>query len=134
MEPREIVAEYFRAISENRFTDAAAYFEPDMQLWLLGEGSWKLGGLHGRAGVRAIHALVRDRFPEGLKITLHKLIADGEDVVAEIESHGCRRDGRIYNNRYAQTFLVRGGKIVTRREYLDTIHADDLLCGPMDLP
>jgi ketosteroid isomerase-like protein len=131
MEARRIVEEYFQAITENRFADAATYFEPDMQLWLLGEGSWKLGGLHHRDGVRAIHALVRERFPEGLKITLHNIIADGENVVAEIESHGIRSDGRIYNNRYAQIFVVRDGKIAARREYLDTIHADDLLCGPM---
>jgi ketosteroid isomerase-like protein len=132
MEARRVVEAYFKAITENRFADAAAYFEPDMQLWLLGEGSWALGGLHDRDGVRAIHALVRERFPDGLKITLHGLIADGAHVVAEIESHGVRSDGRIYNNRYAQIFVVRDGKIAARREYLDTIHANDLLCGRLD--
>jgi ketosteroid isomerase-like protein len=131
MEGRLVVEAYFKAISERRFADAAAFFAPDVILWLAGEGSWPLGGLHDRQGILSIHALVQDRFPGGLKIILHRIIAEGEDVVAEIETLGTRRDGQIYNNHYAQMFVVRAGKIVSRREYLDTIHARDLLLGPI---
>ena len=132
MEPRKVVEAYFQAVNENRLTDAAAYLAPDIQYWLVGEGSWKLGGSHDRDFILGIHALMRDRFPAGVTVTLHRVIVEGEDVVAEVETHGTRRDGRLYNNRYAQLFVVRDGKIIGRREYMDTIHANDLFCGPLD--
>ncbi len=131
MTPRETVKSYFGAITESRFADAAAFLAPDVTMWILGEGSWKLGGSHDRDGVQAIHRLVKDRFPDGLKVILHGIYGEGSEIAVECETMGTRIDGRRYNNHYVQIFIVTNGKITARREYLDTIHADELLCGPI---
>jgi ketosteroid isomerase-like protein len=128
---RQTVENYFGAITDSRFADAAAYLSPDVTMWILGEGSWGLGGQHDRDGVIAIHKLVKERFPEGLKVILHGIYGDGPEIAVACETIGTRIDGRRYNNQYVQIFTVAGGKIVARREYLDTIHANDLLCGPL---
>jgi len=129
--PRQTVEAYFNAITESRFADAAAFLAPEVSLWIVGEGSWPLGGLHDRQGVLAIHRIVRERFPDGLKVILHGVMGEGAEIAVECESIGTRADGREYNNRYVQIFTVTDGKITARREYLDTIHARDLLCGSM---
>lgn len=129
MTPRQTVEAYFKAITESRFADAAAFLAPEVSLWIVGDGSWPLGGLHDRDGVLAIHRIVRERFPGGLKVILHGIIGEGAEIAVECESIGTRSDGRVYNNRYVQIFVVTDGKITARREYLDTIHARDLLCG-----
>src|SRR5438045_756800 len=36
----------------------------------------------------------------GLKITVHKSIAEGDDVALEAESYGVASNGRVYNNTY----------------------------------
>jgi ketosteroid isomerase-like protein len=76
MTPRETVESYFGAITESRFADAAAYLAPDVTMWILGDRSWKLGGRHDREAVMAIHKLVKERFPEGLKVILHGIYGD----------------------------------------------------------
>lgn len=129
---REVVEGYYADISAGRFAEAAARFADDATLWVCGEGNWPLGGLHDRAGNVRIFKIVKDRFPGGLKAEVKALTIDGERAAVEVETYGVRRDGRIYNNRYHYVIIVRDGKIRSRKEYLDTLHANDLLCGPIE--
>ena len=43
--------------------------------------------------------------PEGIELIIHRLIAEGEWAVAEVESRGYLSDGRLYNMPY--TFWLR---------------------------
>ena len=131
-DPREIVEAYYEDISAGRYTEAAARFAPDATLWICGEGTWPLGGTHDQEGNKRIYAIVRDRFPAGLRVEVKAMTVEGERVAVQVESHGTRRDGRLYHNFYHYLVIVRDGLIRSRQEYLDTIHANDLLCGKMD--
>ena len=129
--PRELVEGYYADVAAGRFREAEARVADDATLWVCGEGSWPLGGTHDRQSVKRIYALVRERFPDGLRLELTGITVEGERVAVEAEGYGCRRDGRVYSNRYHYLIIVRDGKIQSRREYIDTIHANDLLCGPL---
>ena len=129
--PGDIVRAYYADISAGRFTEAAARLSPDATTWILGEGHWPLGGNHDLASLRKIHAMVEERFPEGLQVVIKDLTVEGERVAVEAETLGTRADGKVYNNRYHYLVIVRDGMICERREYLDTIHANELLCEPL---
>ena len=129
--PEELVRAYYADISAGRFEEAAARLFPDASTWILGEGHWPLGGYHDLTSLRKIHALVQERFPDGLKVMIKALTVQGERVAVEAETLGIRVDGKIYNNRYHYLVVVRDGLICERREYLDTIHANEMLCGPL---
>ncbi len=58
-----------------------------------------------------------------MTLTIHDIIADGEKVAAEVESHGLLKDGKVYNNLYHFKFVLRDGKIAEVKEYNDTKHA-----------
>jgi ketosteroid isomerase-like protein len=129
---KAIVLGYFEDISAARYDAARARIAEDATWWVVGEGRWPIGGTYDKDSMRALTDMVRDRFPAGLKLTVHGAVAEGDRVFVEAESHGTRRDGRAYNNSYIFIFTVRDGLIRHRREYCDMFHANDLLCGPMD--
>ena len=129
--PEELVRAYYADISAGRFAEAAARLAPAATTWILGEGHWPLGGYHDLSSLRKIHALVQERFPDGLKVVIKALTVQGERVAVEAETLGTRVDGKIYNNQYHYLVIVRNGLIRERREYLDTIHANEMLCGPL---
>ncbi|MDG1386879.1 MAG: nuclear transport factor 2 family protein [Halioglobus sp.] len=129
--PEEVVRAYYADISQGRFDEAAARLSPDSTLWILGEGHWPLGGHHDLSSLRKIHATVAERFPDGLKVTVKGMTVEGERVAVEAQSLGTRIDGKIYHNSYHYLIIVRDGLIRERREYLDTIHAREMLCDPL---
>ena len=129
--PEEVVRAYYSDVSGGRFDQAAARLSPDSTLWILGEGHWPLGGRHDLSSLKKIHATVAERFPGGLKVTVKGLTVEGERVAVEAQSLGTRTDGKIYHNSYHYLIIVRDGLIRERREYLDTIHANEMLCGPL---
>ena len=131
LSPEEVVRAYYADISQGRFAEAAQRLSPDCTLWILGEGHWPLGGRHDLSSLKKIHATVAERFPEGLKLTIKELTVEGERVAVEAESLGARVDGKIYHNSYYYLIIVRDGLICERREYLDTIHAREMLCDPV---
>ena len=69
-------------------------------------------------------------FPNGLKMTIKGMTAEGDRVAVEAESYGETADGNVYNNEYHWLFEVRDGKIQAAREYMCTAHAVEVF-GPL---
>jgi uncharacterized protein len=61
----------------------------------------------------------------GTRVTIELVgaIADGDQVAAEWTSRATSRTGNPYHNRNVGIFTVRDGKIISVREYTDTLHA-----------
>ena len=57
--------------------------------------------------------------------------ADGlaRRVAIEAESYGRHKSGRVYSNQYHFLMRLRDGKVTEWKEYMDTMHANDVLCG-----
>jgi ketosteroid isomerase-like protein len=56
-------------------------------------------------------------------MTVKGMVAEGDRVAVEAESHGELANGRVYRQSYHFLFEFRGGRISAVREYLDTQHA-----------
>ena len=76
--PEAVVRAYYADISAGRFANAIARLAPDATTWILGEGHWPLGGYHDLASLGEIHAMVAERFPEGLMLTIDAMTVEGE--------------------------------------------------------
>ncbi|KXS10495.1 hypothetical protein M427DRAFT_62017 [Gonapodya prolifera JEL478] len=61
------------------------------------------------------------RFKE-FRMTPLDYTCEGDKVHVEAESLGVTHDGRVYNQEHDFIFVVRHGKIVTIREYVDSHH------------
>jgi uncharacterized protein len=55
------------------------------------------------------------------------LVAEGPDVVLEWRFHARTAKGAEYNNRYCNFFVVRDGRIVEVREYVDSAYVERVL-------
>ena len=72
---------------------------------------------------------ILDVFPDGLTMTIHNIIAEGDSVAVEAESMGTNTAGQIYNNKYHFLFRFKGDKVLEVKEYLDTEHVTEVLRG-----
>ncbi len=63
--------------------------------------------------------------PGSVRLEITGMIAEGERVVLEWTSRARTRGGRPYANDCIGVFTIRGGKIRSVREYMDTLYAHD---------
>ncbi len=57
---------------------------------------------------------------EGIRTTVHRLIAEGDYVVAQTSGRAETTGGRPYNNSYCWVIRISDGKIAEVNEYMDT--------------
>ena len=93
-------------------------------------GTMPISGTYDKAQFTKLLSGVLDTCTGPIKITPREFTAEGDRVAVEAESYTQTRNGRTYNNLYHFVFRVREGKIACVKEYLDTMHANAVLCTP----
>ncbi|UCM90430.1 nuclear transport factor 2 family protein [Streptomyces marincola] len=58
--------------------------------------------------------------PNGLRMTVTGVTAEGDRVAVEAESSGTLGNGKTFGQVYHFLFEIRDGKVMVAREYLDT--------------
>ena len=82
------------------------------------------GSTSGRdAVIDEFLAPVRGMFEPGdPKVTVKRMISNGDEVAAETEAIGTLANGNHYHNRYAWIIDIRDGQVCHLREYMDTAY------------
>ncbi len=122
-----IVLGLFENLSAGKI-DAVLDAMADTATWWVA-GNFELSGTKTKAEFGELLKGVTSAMPNGLKITPKVVIAEGDRVSVEAESYGEMANGKVYNNQYHFMIEVRDGKVQAVREYLDTIHAKEILVG-----
>jgi uncharacterized protein len=128
---KQIASELFARISSGRIADALALMTDDAT-WRIG-GTPELSrsaGLYDKARLGRLFERMLGQLEDGLKMTVVRLVGEGDRVAAEVESSGDLRNGRRYRQQYHFAIDFRGDHIVAIREYLDTQHAFDVWIRP----
>lgn len=123
---KEIVRGFMKHLSAGDMKTAVGLMADGATWWVA--GSFPLSGTKSKAEFAALLEQVGDAMPEGIRLTPKAFTAEGDRVAVEAESFGRHSNGKTYQNQYHFLFEVRGGKIQAVREYLDTMHANDVLC------
>ena len=58
--------------------------------------------------------------------------AEGNNVVVHLNNYAVRIDGKVYDNEIVVLMKLDGGLIIEEREFLDTIHVNELFCGDLE--
>jgi hypothetical protein len=124
---KALARSFLEAVSRADTDAIVAAYAPDGICWTA--GTMPISGSFGVEQIAAASLGVLGAFPKGLAFTLHALTAEGDRVAIEAESRGEHVSGKLYNNKYHFLMRVRDGKIAEWREYMDTMHANDVLCG-----
>jgi ketosteroid isomerase-like protein len=119
-ENQKIVQQWFDHIAAGDAEAAFALFSPDVVYDL--KGTTPVSGVY-----RGLDQIVNDFFTPwrkqidgSLVVTIEELIGEGERVVALGRGAAKTIFGLPYDNDYAFVFTVRGGRITSVEEYLDT--------------
>lgn len=120
---KAVVSDFFVRFSAGDIAGAMDSLAPDATWRLPGRpGKVPVAGEHGKQQIAGAFGQLASGLKNGLKMTVTDLVAEGDKVVAEVESFGELRNGRIYNQQHQFRMTVRDGKIHAVREYLDTQH------------
>ena len=57
---------------------------------------------------------------QGISTTIHRLVGEGDYVVAQTSGHAETLDGQPYNNTYVWIIRLRDGKFAEVTEFMDT--------------
>jgi uncharacterized protein len=123
---KDVVREFMKRFSAGDTKGALALMADNSTWWVA--GSFPLSGTKSKAEFAALLEQVGDAMPEGIRLTPKAFTAEGDRVAVETESFARHKNGKTYQNQYHFLFEVRDGKIQAVREYLDTMHANDVLC------
>jgi uncharacterized protein len=125
---KEIALSFFDNVSGGKVEAALALLADSATWWVAGKpDKFVQAGIKTKAQLAELLNGLAAAMPKGLHVTPTGLTAEGDRVAVEAESYGETASGRIYNNQYHFLFEVRGGKIQAVREYLDTMHAKEVL-------
>jgi ketosteroid isomerase-like protein len=124
---KAIAVSMLENMSNLRLDAAAEALSEDARWWVLGGGSFGKNGF--RKGLRSMAAAL----PNGLRLKISRVIAEGDYVIVEAEGNAPASNGKTYNNHYVWIMTIRGGKIVEGREYIDTLHLIETF-GPIFRP
>jgi uncharacterized protein len=127
---KKLVAEFFAHFKRKEVKEVLDKLAPDATWWIGGKKElFPLAGTKSKAEIGEILMSLVPSSKDGLSITPHGMVAEGDKVAVEAESFGVLGNGRTYNNFYHFLITVRDGKIASVKEYLDTMHTADVLKG-----
>ncbi len=92
-------------------------------------GNFALSGTKTKAQFTELIGSLGPKIDGALRVTPKGVTAEGDRVAVEAESYAKMKNGKTYQNQYHFLFVVRDGKIQQVKEYLDTTHANDVLCS-----
>jgi len=126
-ENKQIARDFFAALNRADSAAIAQMYADDAVLWTA--GSLPFSGTFNKTQAVQRTRAVLSAFPEGLTLTIKGLTAEDERVAIEAESHGRHVSGKLYNNQYHFLMIIRDGKVAAFKEYMDTMHAKEVLAG-----
>lgn len=127
-EAEQVLRAYLAALTGGDVTAIAESFAQDAR-WSV-HGTLPLAGTRdGRAAIMKFLLGAGNLYRPGTQhFTFGDIIVQGERVVLEWRVRGiASATGLPYDNEYCGVFTVRHGRIVEVREYLDSLHAAQVL-------
>jgi ketosteroid isomerase-like protein len=125
---KQVVRKFFEDFSANRMQAVFDAMTDDATWWV--GGSFPLSGKYTKQQFQGLLANVVETLPGGIQIATGSMVAEGDKVAVEATSRAENvKNGKSYRNQYHFAIDLKNGKIHAVREYLDTQHANDVLCS-----
>ncbi len=123
---KQIVSNFFKAVDAGRRDEAFGVFSEDLRFDLVAPPP--VGGVRNMAEFGRFYAeVMAPAMAAPLRVKLIGMTAEGDRVAAETVSECVNTKGVPYRNRYHTLFVIRDGKIVEMKEYLDSAHLQQFL-------
>ena len=128
---KQIVKRLFAELAAGSLDGFFACLTPDASWQIIGKpDKFALAGKRTMTEMRELLSGVSGTLETPLVVTPVAFTCEGDRVAVEATSHADLKNGRAYRNEYHFLFEFRDGKIARAKEYLDTLHAKEILVEP----
>ena len=129
-ENKKIVAKFWDAFSTGNYDTALALLSDDGFTWLVSGDpkQFPLAGVKNKQEFATLLSNVTSATVGGIQVKPYAWTAEGDRVAMEAESYAKMLNGKTYLNKYHFLHIVKNGKLQAVKEYLDTMHANEVLC------
>jgi uncharacterized protein len=124
---KRIVLGFFENLNAGNAAAALDALGDSATWWI--QGNFPLSGTKTKAQFVELLGELGAAIDGALSLRVKGVTAEGDRVAVEAESFAKMKNGKTYQNRYHFLCEVRDGKILAVREYLDTMHANEVLCS-----
>jgi uncharacterized protein len=124
---KHIMQRFFEAMNRGDVAAIVEAYAPDGSVETMGRTL--ISGVFDRTQIAVAAGRVYDVFPAGIRFEIHAMTAEGDRIAIEAESFARHVSGKAYNNKYHFLARLRDGKLVSFKEYCDTEHITDVICG-----
>lgn len=127
-ENTKVALTFFESLSTGNLDQALQLISDNATWWLAGKPEqFALAGTKNKTEFTEMLSLIESGMPNGIRLTITGVTADGDRVAVEMNADGVSALGKEYHNQYHDLLEVRDGKIEAGREYLDTAHAQEVI-------
>jgi uncharacterized protein len=117
--PRDVALSFFEHVAAGRYEAAFQLLAPDVAFEIIAPPPY--GRTVDREGLLAYQAeIMAPAFAGPVAVTVTGVTTEGERVAVETRAQSTTKRGKRYENRLHYLFVVRNGRIVEVREYLDS--------------
>jgi hypothetical protein len=123
---KKITEDFFEALSagSEKYLD---FYTDDSIIWTAGNNA--IGGTRTKEEVVSFAQNILAAFPTGIKFNITGMTAEEDRVAVEIDGEAVHASGETYNNQYHFLLIIKDGKILELKEYMDTQLAAKILLG-----
>jgi len=123
---KEIATEFFNSLSSGTegYLD---FYTDDSTIWTAGDNA--IGGTRSKEEIVEFAQGILAAFPNGITFNITGMTAEDDRVAVEVSGESIHASGQPYNNRYHFLLIIRDGKIIQLKEYMDTQLAAKILLG-----
>jgi ketosteroid isomerase-like protein len=127
-ENKNVVLRFFENLSAGDIDAALALMDNDAVYWVSGKPKqFPLAGTYTKRQLAPMLDTVGRAMPNGITASITATTAESDRVAVEAKVSGVSGTCKVYENKLFYAFEVRNGKIHSGREYLDTMHANEVL-------
>jgi len=119
-ENKQLMQRIFQELSKGNSEPFVASMANDFRWTVTGTTKWSKTYEGKKAVLGELFGALRARINGGIKMTAHRLIAEGDLVVVEAQGSSTTKSGVPYNNTYCFVFRLSNNQLKEVTEYLDT--------------
>lgn len=123
-ESRELVEKFMDVFSSGDIVSLLKMMSEDATWWVA--GTLEISKTYAKQEFGELLESMAKLCEGPIKLTPIAFTCDEQRVAVETESYAETKSGKIYNNRYHFLFILKDGRIHKVKEYLDTMHTNEI--------
>lgn len=117
---REIITQIFTELSKGNDNPLIESMTENIQWNWMGSGQWSKSFVGKSEVLNDLWKNVRATIKQPYKVIVHRIIADGDNVVVEMTGQNETTTDKQYKNNYCWICRLKNGKLCEINEYMDT--------------